>query len=141
MRNKLTDYDKTFIIGNNDILTVPEMSKQLNLLDGTIYIFLKDQGLKTLTQKRIEERTKSLSPRDKAIIRKHHADMTVSELARAVNNGNYQVMKYLKEQNLTAKKILQLDYKPKQPVQQYNVVTQTFERPPAEYSNKQWNEI
>ena len=64
--------------------------------------------------------------------------MTVSEMARQTNLGNFDIIKYLKQNNLAAKKILQFD-KPQQPVQQYDVVTQKFERPAAVYSNKQWS--
>jgi hypothetical protein len=68
--------------------------------------------------------------------------MCVAEISRLINNTHWAIGKFLKEKGLTAKngavkyeRNLELDESPVV----YDVVEQKFERPPAVYSNQQWN--
>jgi hypothetical protein len=135
---KLTEKDKEFILANIDKLQVRQMHVQLKVHADAIRAFIKQQGLKTLYQQQHQPKTKPLSIVQKAYIRSHCKYMTVSKLARAIDNTNHAVAYYLKSKGLEAKRHHQYD-KPQQAVQQYDVVKQKFERPPAVYSNPQWN--
>lgn len=136
-KNYLTDYDKAFIVGNNDTLLVRQMAAKLHKHCEVIREYLKSEGMKTLYQQQRPD-IKKLLPDQEQFIKDNCKQMTVSELARATNNTSYGVNKFLKENSKTAKRIM-----PKRGAQVkiYDVVTQTFTRPKAQYSNTQWNEI
>lgn len=135
MTTVLTEAVKAFIIVNNETMTVREMAKAVNVFDDTIRKFLKQQGLQTLYKRQTTHSNKPLQLHHKKFIKDNCANMTTSELSRAVENTWHIVSKFLKENGLTAKRGKTIDA----PFpQHYNVVKQKFERPPAEYSNKQW---
>lgn len=136
-RTRITAADKVFIVGNNDTMLVRQMSAALNLDVDAIRTFLKEQGMQTFSAKNKPVVSKPLLPDQQEFIKNNCADMTVSELARAVNNSWYAVGKYLKENKLKAKKVVVEYVKPVLPV--YDVVRQKFQRPPAIYTNKQFN--
>lgn len=136
-RIKMTDYDKAFIVGNNDKLLVRQMSAKLNLCDTVIRNFIKENNMKTLYQQNKPELTKPLQPGQECFIEKNCSELTLTELAKAVNNTIHAVSKHLKNNNLKAKKVFVKDIP--QVKTTYDVVTQSFERPPAVYSNKSFH--
>ena len=136
-RIKLNEYDKAFIIGNNDKLFVRQMSKHLDVSDNSIREFLKENNMPTLYQRTKPVKSKTLQEDQELFLKDNCCDMTASELARAVNNTCYAVNKYLKSVNLKAKKEKLRDIPPMPG--QYDIVKQKFERAPAVYSNKQFN--
>lgn len=136
-RKIITATDKAFIVGNNDSMLVRQMSAALNLDIDAIRKFLKEQGMETYSAKNKSVVSKPVLPDQVEFIKNNCADLTVTELARAINNSWYAVGKVLKAENLKAKKVVAKDDRPR--LQVYDVAKQKFERPAAIYSNKQFN--
>ncbi len=135
-RKNLTATDKAFIVGNNDTMLVRQMSAALNLDVDAIRKFLKEQNIQTFSEKNKTVVSKQVHPDQVEFIKNNCSDMTVTELARAINNSWYAVGKVLKAENLKAKIVVAKDERPRLPV--YDVAKQKIQRPPAIYSNKQF---
>lgn len=138
-RTKLTDSDKLFIVRYNDTMLVREMGKELGVYTDPILKYLKEVGLKTLYKKKNPAKSKPITPAQEAYVLLNYQHKTISEIARHINNTNFSVKKILDARGLSAKKIKSRDV-PFEP-EIYDVVEQKFERPPAVYSNPQWNEL
>jgi hypothetical protein len=141
--SKLNVDQQQFVLANNDKLQVKEMAMQLNVYPDAILKFLRKNGLKSFFQTMYQGKTKILQLHHKKFIDKNYSQMTISEMARAIDNTNYSIYRYLTEKKLIPKKqhLVDKSNRPVRSVQQYDVVTQKFERPAAVYSNPNWNDL